>query len=63
MFGVCILFTVVILALLVARDLVSLVSIGAQSLRLAFFTELPIPKGMPGYPGRDEERHLSARAS
>ena len=50
MYGLCIAFTFAILTLLV---LVTgyLVSIGISSLSLNFFTKLPIPNGMPGYPG------------
>jgi phosphate transport system permease protein len=50
MFSVCILFTAMILALLV---LVTgyLITIGAGSISLDFFTRLPIPADMPGYPG------------
>lgn len=50
MFSVCIVFTAIILALLV---LVTgyLVTIGIGSISLDFFTRLPIPAGMPGYPG------------
>ncbi|HEY2588417.1 MAG TPA: phosphate ABC transporter permease PstA [Tepidisphaeraceae bacterium] len=50
MFGLCVLFTGIILALLV---LVTgyLISIGAHSLSIDFFTRLPIPQGMEGYPG------------
>ncbi len=50
MYVVCILFTLVILALLVLVTFY-LVSIGAKSLSWAFFTKTPIPNGMPGYPG------------
>jgi phosphate transport system permease protein len=50
MYGVCVGFTAVILLLLV---LVTgyLISIGLSSINLDFFTKLPIPNGMPGYPG------------
>ena len=50
MFAVCVAFTAVILALLV---LVTgyLITIGAGSISLDFFTRLPIPADMPGYPG------------
>lgn len=50
MYGVCVGFTAVILLLLL---LVTgyLVSIGLSSINLDFFTKLPIPNGMPGYPG------------
>ena len=50
MFTVCIAFTAIILAVLV---LVTgyLITIGAGSISLDFFTKLPIPADMPGYPG------------
>jgi phosphate transport system permease protein len=50
MFGLCMLFTLIIIGILV---LVTgyLISIGAHSLSLDFFTKLPIPQGMAGYPG------------
>ena len=50
MYSVCILFTALILALLV---LVTgyLITIGAGSISLDFFTKLPIPADMHGYPG------------
>jgi len=50
MFGLCVAFTVVILALL-ALVTGYLISIGAASLSWDFFTKLPIPRGMDGYPG------------
>lgn len=50
MFGLCVGFTVVIVGLL-ALVTGYLISIGAHSLSLNFFTKLPIPQGMPGYPG------------
>ena len=50
MFGLSIAFTAVILAVL-ALVTGYLISIGARSLSLEFFTELPIPRGMSGYPG------------
>jgi len=50
MFGLCIAFTALILAILV---LVTgyLLSIGASSLSWDFFTKVQIPNGMEGYPG------------
>ena len=50
MYAACIAFTIAILALLV---LVTgyLVSIGIASINWDFFTMLPVPRGMPGYPG------------
>src|SRR5437868_12108383 len=50
MFGLCIGFTALILAILV---LVTgyLLSIGASSLSWDFFTKVQIPNGMDGYPG------------
>lgn len=50
MFGLCMAFTVIILGILV---LVTgyLISIGFSSLSIDFFTKLPIPQGMAGYPG------------
>jgi len=50
MFGLCVAFTVVILAIL-ALVTGYLISIGAGSLSWDFFTKLPIPRGMDGYPG------------
>jgi phosphate transport system permease protein len=50
MFWLCVTFTVVIISILV---LVTgyLLTIGASSLSLDFFTKLTIPQGMAGYPG------------
>ena len=50
MFGLCILFTLVILALL---GMVSgyLVSLGYKSVDLALFTQSPVPAGAAGFPG------------
>src|SRR5215469_9603128 len=50
MFGLCVMFTVAILAIL-ALVTGYLLSIGASSLSLDFFTKTPIPRGMDGYPG------------
>lgn len=50
MFGLCVAFTVIIIAIL-ALVTGYLISIGASSLSVDFFTKLPIPQGMAGYPG------------
>lgn len=50
MFGLCVGFTVLIIGIL-ALVTGYLISIGAHSLSLDFFTKLPIPQGMEGYPG------------
>src|SRR5947209_8261394 len=50
MYGICVLFTVFILALL-ALVTGYLVSIGLHSLNLSFFRLDPIPPGMAGAPG------------
>jgi phosphate transport system permease protein len=50
MFWLCVAFTVVIIGLL-ALVTGYLISIGAGSLSLDFFTKLPIPQGMADYPG------------
>jgi len=50
MFAVCVAFTVAILGIL-ALVTAYLLSIGASSLSWDFFTRLPIPRGMDGYPG------------
>lgn len=50
MYGVCVAFTVVILGIL-ALVTGYLISIGAKSLSLDFFTKLPVASGMAGYPG------------
>lgn len=50
MFGICIAFTIMILAIL-ALVTGYLISIGAASLSWDFFTKLPVPRGMEGYPG------------
>jgi phosphate transport system permease protein len=50
MFGLCMAFTAIILGVLVLVT-AYLISIGASSLSLAFFTKLPIAQGMAGYPG------------
>ena len=50
MFGLCVAFTILILAILVAVT-GYLVSIGLSSLHWSFFTKLPIPANMPGAPG------------
>ena len=50
MYGLCIAFTVIILAIL-ALVTAYLISIGAKSLNLEFFTSIPVPRGMTGYPG------------
>ena len=50
MFIVCVAFTIAIIALL-ALVTGYLVHIGFKSLHWSFFTEMPIPPGMPGSPG------------
>jgi phosphate transport system permease protein len=50
MFGICVLFTVIILTLL-CLVIGYLISIGASSLNLNFFRLDPIPPGMAGAPG------------
>lgn len=50
MYGLCILFALLILAALVAIT-GYLVSIGAKSVTTEFFTQTPIPAGMEGHPG------------
>jgi phosphate transport system permease protein len=47
---VCVLFTILIIGIL-ALVTGYLLSIGASSLSWQFFTEVPIPQGMTGYPG------------
>lgn len=50
MFGLCVLFTILILTIL-ALVIGYLVSIGWRSVSLSFFTEVPMPYGAAGYPG------------
>jgi phosphate transport system permease protein len=50
MYGLCVVFTVTILALLVLV-IGYLVSIGWRSVNVAFFTKVPMPYGAQGYPG------------
>jgi phosphate transport system permease protein len=50
MVALCLVFTVLIIAIL-ALVTGYLLSIGASSLSLDFFTKTPVPQGMTGYPG------------
>jgi phosphate transport system permease protein len=50
MYALCIVFTVCVLATL-ATVAGYLISIGIGSIHWSLFTETPVPRGMPGYPG------------